>query len=135
MNLKLLLSLPVLMLSTGAVPLADTICAPGPYIIQFDRGSDVLPRGTRPILTAILGNHRACPETPLVINGHNEASEPDRLSVARAMRVRQGLVGLGVPVKLTHVQGLGSTEPRTGSPSEQGPSNARVEILFTDPAR
>jgi outer membrane protein OmpA-like peptidoglycan-associated protein len=57
-----------------------------------------------------------------------------RLSVRRAMSVRDALVNLGVPAERVEVRGLGAALPLASNATDIGREmNRRVEILLSDP--
>jgi outer membrane protein OmpA-like peptidoglycan-associated protein len=107
---------------------------PASFTLYFETGSDELTEATKPELQRLLAEMKRRGDDPDVsVIGHtdlvgaNEAN--DDLSVKRAERVRDILVGLGIPAERILVAGRGKREPavRTSQGVDE-PRNRRVEV-------
>ncbi|WP_371324931.1 OmpA family protein [Dechloromonas sp. ZY10] len=107
--------------------------SPQRYLLNFEFGNDKLTAASRAMLPTILADLRNFPAPEVLVIGHTDAvgTTPinDRLSLERANRVRELLVGAGIPRDAIQVAGRGSREPLVAHrPGTQEPRNRRVEI-------
>ena len=107
--------------------------SPRRYLLNFEFGNDKLTAQSRALLPTILDDLKNFPAPEVVVIGHADAvgtvAVNDRLSQERANRVRELLVGAGIPRDAIQVAGRGSREPLVAArPGVQEPRNRRVEI-------
>lgn len=101
--------------------------------LNFEFGSDRLTAQSRALVPGILKQLKDFPAPEVVVIGHTDsagdAAYNDKLSLERAQRIREILVGAGIPRDVIQVVGRGEREPlvplRPGVPE---PRNRRVEI-------
>ena len=104
-------------------------------LVLFDFNRSRVKHSARPILEAIVELWRQHPEWRRVrVEGHadarGDADWNQRLSEARASRVRDYLVDLGMPVTMIEVVGHGASIPRrTGYGEAAHQANRRVEFV------
>lgn len=106
---------------------------PRHYTLNFEFGSDRLTAQSRAQLPGIETELRRFPAPEVVVSGHTDAigdaAFNDKLSLDRANRARDILVGAGIPREQIQTVGRGSREPlvpaRAGAPE---PRNRRVDI-------
>lgn len=106
---------------------------PRHYELNFEFGTDRLTAQSRALVPDILKSLRDFPAPEVVVTGHTDsvgdAAYNDKLSLERAQRVRDMLVGAGIPRGVIEVVGRGEREPlvpiRPGIPE---PRNRRVVI-------
>lgn len=106
---------------------------PASFLLYFLEGSDELTAASRLELDKVFGELRRRPLPDIVVIGHTDrvggVGYNDRLSLARAQRLREMLVSLGLPAERIEAAGRGEREPLV--PTEDGvpePRNRRVEI-------
>jgi hypothetical protein len=103
--------------------------------VMFDSERARVRTKGRIILSAVVDMWKKHPEWErLEIEGHSDARGPERfnqwLSEERAKRVRNTMVGLGVPESKLSAQGFGSKKPRAkGKSDEVFSRNRRVELV------
>jgi outer membrane protein OmpA-like peptidoglycan-associated protein len=103
--------------------------------VLFDFGHARVKHSARPILAAIVELYRQHPEwLRLRIEGHTDtrgsAGHNQRLSEARAGRVVEALIALGVPTDILESAGFGEARPRARGESEHAhQQNRRVEFV------
>ena len=116
---------------------ADVIAAlpgtPTSFTLYFLEGSDELTPQSRAELDNIFAELKRRPLPDIVVIGHSDTvgsdSYNDQLSLSRARRMREMLIGLGIPAERIEAAGRGKREllvPTEDNVSE--PRNRRVEI-------
>ncbi|GAB2181244.1 hypothetical protein DLREEDagrD3_14670 [Denitratisoma sp. agr-D3] len=101
--------------------------------LNFEFGSDRLTAQSRALVPDILKMLKDFPAPEVVVIGHTDSvgdtAYNDKLSLDRAQRIRELLVGAGIPRDVIQVVGRGEREPLvTGRPGVPEPRNRRVEI-------
>ena len=106
---------------------------PASYVLYFLEGRDELTAESRGELEKVFGDLRGRPLPDVVVIGHTDTVGSlgfnDRLSLQRAERVREMLVGLGIPPARVQAAGRGKREllvPTEDNVAEA--RNRRVEI-------
>lgn len=106
---------------------------PTSFTLYFLEGRDELTAQSRAELEKVFGELRRRPLPDIVVIGHTDTvgglAYNDRLSLARAERLREMLVSLGIPAERIQAAGRGKREllvPTDENVSE--PRNRRVEI-------
>ena len=106
---------------------------PASFMLYFLEGSDELTDDSKVELDKVFGELKRRPLPDIVVIGHTDTvgNLPfnDRLSLARAERLREMLMGLGIPGERIEAAGRGKRElliPTDDNVSE--PRNRRVEI-------
>jgi outer membrane protein OmpA-like peptidoglycan-associated protein len=103
------------------------------FTLNFAFGSDQLtPESTR-TLSDVMAEVRRRPDPEVVIVGHTDRVgglvQNDALSLQRAERVRQSVIGLGLPADRVVAVGRGEREPLVPTEDEVAePRNRRVEV-------
>jgi outer membrane protein OmpA-like peptidoglycan-associated protein len=108
---------------------------PASFTLNFLEDSDELTPESRAVLAQVLGEIAGRPVAEASVVGHTDrvgsAAYNDALSLERAKRVREALVGLGVPPERIAVAGRGEREPLVSTEEERPePGNRRVEITI-----
>ena len=106
---------------------------PASFLLYFLEGKDELTAESRIELDKVFAELRLRPLPDIVVIGHTDTvgslARNDALSLARAERVREMLVGLGIPPAQVQVAGRGEREPLVPTEDEVAePRNRRVEI-------
>ena len=116
-----------------AVALAALPGKPATFLVYFLEGKDELTAASNAELVNVFAEIKRRPEPDLMVIGHtdNVGSDGynDKLSLARAERMRDLLMGLGIPATRIQVAGRGKREslvPTLNNAPE--PRNRRVEI-------
>lgn len=116
-----------------ATTLAALPAAPSSFVLYYLEDSDQLTDPSKAELTQIFAELKRRPLPDIVVIGHTDTvgAGPynDRLSLARAERMREMLIGLGLPAERIQARGRGEREllvPTADEVSE--PRNRRVEI-------
>ena len=119
--------------STFGTTLAAIPARPASFLLYFIRGSDELTEESKGELARMLAELRLRAAPDILVIGHtdrvgNDANN-DRLSLQRAERVRQSLVGQGIAAERIRASGRGEREPvvQTADGVDE-PRNRRVEI-------
>jgi outer membrane protein OmpA-like peptidoglycan-associated protein len=106
---------------------------PATFTLYFLEGKDELTVDSRAELEKVFGELRHRPLPDILVIGHTDTvgglAYNDRLSLARAERLRDMLAGLGIPAERIQAAGRGKREllvPTEDNISE--PRNRRVEI-------
>jgi len=106
---------------------------PASFTLYFLEGRDELTPESRLELEKVFGELRRRPLPDIMVIGHTDTvgglAYNDKLSLARAQRLRETLVGLGIPAERIQAAGRGKREPLV--PTEDNvaePRNRRVEI-------
>ena len=106
---------------------------PMTFVLHFLEGRDELTPESKAELDKVFSELKRRPLPDIVVIGHTDSVGAlpynDRLSLARAERVRDMLVGLGIPAARIQAAGRGKREllvPTEDNVSE--PRNRRVEI-------
>jgi outer membrane protein OmpA-like peptidoglycan-associated protein len=106
---------------------------PTSYTLYFLEGKDELTEESRSELQKVLAELKRRPLPDIVVIGHTDTvgglGYNDKLSLARAERMREMLVTMGIPAEQVHAAGRGKREllvPTEDNVSE--PRNRRVEI-------
>jgi outer membrane protein OmpA-like peptidoglycan-associated protein len=107
--------------------------APAMFTLYFLEGSDELTPGSKDDLEHVFGEIGRRPLPDIVVIGHTDtiggSAYNDRLSLARAERMRELLVARGVPANRIQVRGRGERELLVPTEDEvREPRNRRVEI-------
>jgi OmpA-OmpF porin, OOP family len=107
--------------------------APATFTLYFREGSDELTPRSRQELDHVFAEIKRRPLPDIVVIGHTDTvgglRYNDRLSLARAERMREMLIELGIPPERIQARGRGKREllvPTEDEVSE--PRNRRVEI-------
>lgn len=104
------------------------------YTLLFATGQQVLPPDAEPTIAALLADVASHPVVEVQITGHTDRmgtlEANDRLSLDRALAVRDALLARGLRASLVRVVGRGEREPlvRTGDEVPEA-KNRRVDIL------
>ena len=106
---------------------------PATFLVYFLEGKDELTAASNAELKNVFAEIKRRPEPDVIIIGHTDSvggdAYNDKLSLARAERMRDLLGGLGIPASRIQVSGRGKREALVqtqGGVSE--PRNRRVEI-------
>ena len=106
---------------------------PATFLVYFLEGKDELTAASNAELKNMFAEIKRRPEPDVMIIGHTDNvggdAYNDKLSLARAERMRELLIGLGIPITRIQVAGRGKRESLVqtqGNVSE--PRNRRVEI-------
>jgi len=106
---------------------------PASFVLYFLEGRDELTPESKAELDKVIGELKRRPLPDIVVIGHTDSvgglAYNDRLSLARAERLREMLVALGIPASRVQAAGRGKREllvPTDDNVSE--PRNRRVEI-------
>lgn len=107
--------------------------SPATFVLYFLEGKDELTPQSKVELDRVFAELKRRPLPDIVVIGHTDTvgnlAYNDKLSLARAQRLRDMLVGMGIPEERIHVAGRGKREllvPTEDNVSE--PRNRRVEI-------
>ena len=116
----------------GAV-LAALPGVPATFTLYFLEGSDELTPQSRAELDNIFAELKRRPLPDIVVIGHTDTvgglTYNDQLSLARAQRMREMLIGLGIPGERIEAAGRGEREPLVPTADNVSePRNRRVEI-------
>ena len=108
-----------------------------PSDISFDSGRADIKPNFRPVLDKFAATLNSNPATTVTIIGHTDSSGSDAvndpLSVNRAARTRDYLVGKGIASGRFAIDGRGSHEPLANNDSPANMAkNRRVEILVAE---
>lgn len=115
----------------------DTLSAlpgqPARFTLYFHEGSDELTPESKAELERVLAELRRRPLPDIAIIGHTDTVGSmrynDRLSLARAERLREMLVRMGLPAERITAAGRGKREPLVATDDNvPEPRNRRVEI-------
>jgi len=106
---------------------------PAAFLVYFLEGKDELTAASNAELKNVFTEIKRRPEPDVMIIGHtdNVGSDGfnDKLSLARAERMRELLTGLGIPAARIQVAGRGKREPLVATQSNVSEArNRRVEI-------
>jgi outer membrane protein OmpA-like peptidoglycan-associated protein len=106
---------------------------PASFLLHFLEGKDELTPQSTAELDKVFGELKRRPAPDIVVIGHTDTvgslSFNDKLSLARAERVRDLLVGLGIPPSRIQVAGRGKRELLVATEDNTPePRNRRVEI-------
>ena len=106
---------------------------PASFMLYFLEGKDELTEDSRSELDKVFAELRRRPLPDIVVIGHTDTvgglTYNDKLSLARAERLREMMVGMGIPPERVEAAGRGERElmvPTDDNVSE--PRNRRVEI-------
>ena len=106
---------------------------PATFLLYFLEGKDELTTESRSEMEKVFGELRRRPLPDIVVIGHTDTvgglAFNDRLSLARAERLREMMIGLGIPSERITAAGRGKREllvPTEDNVTE--PRNRRVEI-------
>ena len=102
--------------------------------VRFDFAKSLIRRDSRPTLQAAADTLRENPRVRIVVEGHTDSVGSDaynqRLSLQRAVAVRDYLQQLGVKADRLTVRGQGKRAPLASNNTEEGRAqNRRVELL------
>ena len=125
------------MVAVDAAVLASALERDGKVTLEgiyFDTGRDTLQPESDPALDQVAQLMLLQPELGLLIVGHTDsvgnAEANQQLSLRRATRVRDALVGRGVEAGRLAAQGMGSRAPVASNETEEGRAlNRRVELV------
>jgi outer membrane protein OmpA-like peptidoglycan-associated protein len=106
---------------------------PASFTLYFLEGKDELTAESRAEVEKVFSELKRRPAPDIVVIGHTDTvgtlSFNDKLSLARAERVRDILVGLGIPAERLQVAGRGKRELLVATEDNVAePRNRRVEI-------
>jgi outer membrane protein OmpA-like peptidoglycan-associated protein len=106
---------------------------PTSFLLYFLEGKDELTPDSKQALQTVLAEIARRPAPEVVVIGHTDrvgtVQANDALSLRRAERVREQLVGIGIAADSIRVEGRGEREPLVPTPDEVAePRNRRVEI-------
>ena len=115
----------------------DTLSAlpgsPASFTLYFIEGRDELTTASKAELEKVLAELKRRPLPDIVVIGHTDSvgsfTYNDKLSLARAERMREMIIALGIPAERVQAAGRGKREllvPTDDNVSE--PRNRRVEI-------
>jgi outer membrane protein OmpA-like peptidoglycan-associated protein len=106
---------------------------PATFMLYFLEGKDELTQDSKTEMEKVFGELKRRPLPDIVVIGHTDTvgglAFNDRLSLARAERLREMMIGLGIPSERISAAGRGKREllvPTEDNISE--PRNRRVEI-------
>ncbi len=106
---------------------------PATFLLYFLEGKDELTPASSVEMDKVLAELKRRPAPDIVVTGHTDTvgslASNDKLSLARAERIREVLSGLGIPPERILATGRGERELLV--PTEDGkpePRNRRVEI-------
>lgn len=106
---------------------------PRSFVLYFLEGKDELTGESKAEMDKVFGELKRRPLPDIVVIGHTDTvgslAFNDRLSLARAERLRELMIGLGIPAQRIEAAGRGKREllvPTEENVSE--PRNRRVEI-------
>jgi OmpA-OmpF porin, OOP family len=107
--------------------------APASFVLYFVFGTDQLTPESSRALADVMAEVRRRPDPEIVITGHTDRvgglTQNDALSLQRAERVRQEVLGLGIAADRVQAVGRGEREPLVPTEDEvPEPRNRRVEI-------
>ena len=113
--------------------LAALPAPPATFILYFLPDSDELTAASKSELDHVFAEIRRRPLPDIVVIGHTDTvggeRYNDRLSLARAQRVREMLIARGIPAERIQARGRGKRELLVPTPDEvREPRNRRVEI-------
>ena len=106
---------------------------PTSFTLYFLEGKDELTPESRTELDKVFGELKRRPLPDIVVIGHTDTvgtiAFNDRLSLARAERMRESLIGLGIPAARIQAAGRGERELLVATDDNvPEPRNRRVEI-------
>ena len=106
---------------------------PATFLVYFLEGKDELTPESKVELEKVFAELKRRPLPDIVVIGHTDTvgtlAFNDRLSLARAERMRDSLVGLGIPAGRIQAAGRGKREPLVATDDNVAePRNRRVEI-------
>ena len=106
---------------------------PASFTLYFLEGRDELTAESRGELEKVFGELRRRPLPDILVTGHTDTggglAYNDKLSLARAERLREMLVTLGIPAERIQAAGRGKREPLVATDDNiSEPRNRRVEI-------
>jgi len=106
---------------------------PASFLLHFLEGRDELTPESKVELEKVFAELKRRPLPDIVVIGHTDTvgtlAFNDRLSLARAERMRDSLVGLGIPAGRIQAAGRGKREPLVATDDNVAePRNRRVEI-------
>jgi len=119
--------------SAFAATAAAIPARPAAFLLYFVMGSDELTEESKGELARMLEELRRRPAPDILVIGHTDRvgaeEDNDRLSLARAERVRQNFVAQGIAAERIRAAGRGEREPvvQTADGVDE-PRNRRVEI-------
>jgi OOP family OmpA-OmpF porin len=106
---------------------------PKSFVVYFESGSDNFTEESKSTLAQMLEEMKQRPSPEITVIGHTDRvgsdQDNDLLSLQRAQKVQEMLVGMGVSPDHVNAAGRGSREPLV--PTEAGvdePRNRRVEV-------
>jgi len=116
----------------GAV-LSALPARPRSFLLYFVSGRDELTDDSKARLDEVLAELRKRPVPDVVVIGHTDtvgtAEANDKLSLQRAMRVKDSLTGIGIPAARIETAGRGEREPIVQTADNVAePRNRRVEL-------
>lgn len=114
--------------------LAAQPLAPARFLLYFVEGGDTLTEDSQRELDKVLAEIKQRPAPDLIVVGHTDrvgsVADNDRLARRRAEKVRDQLIGQGLPGENIAASGRGEREPLVATPDEVAEArNRRVEIL------
>src|SRR5262245_25017691 len=106
---------------------------PVSFLLYFLEGKDELTPDSQRVIQQVFAEIARRPSPEIAVIGHTDrvgtVQFNDALSLRRAQKIRDDLVGLGVPADQVQVAGRGEREPLVATEDEVAePRNRRVEI-------
>lgn len=106
---------------------------PASFFLYFLEGKDELTAASRVEMDKVFAELKRRPAPDIVVIGHTDTvgnlAFNDRLSLARAQRLREMMVELGIPPERIQAAGRGKREPLIATEDNTAePRNRRVEI-------
>lgn len=106
---------------------------PKSFVVYFLSGSDDFTEESRAAITSMMDEMKQRPSPEVTVIGHTDKvggdDQNDALSLQRAGRMKELLVGMGVPADSIDTAGRGSREPLVDTAEGvDEPRNRRVEV-------
>jgi len=107
--------------------------APKSFVVYFLSGSDDFTEESKAAITSMMDELKQRPSPEVTVIGHTDKvgadDQNDALSLQRAGRMKELLVGMGVPADSIDTAGRGSREPLVDTAEGvDEPRNRRVEV-------
>ena len=107
--------------------------APKSFVVYFLSGGDDFTEEAKSAITAMMEELKQRPSPEMTVIGHTDKvgndNDNDTLSLQRAERMKQMLVGMGVPADSINTAGRGSRDPLVDTAEGvDEPQNRRVEV-------
>lgn len=114
--------------------LAALPAPPATFLVYFVEGTDELNPNAKRAIDKVVAEMAKRPSPEIAVVGHTDFMGTDqyndKLSLQRALRVRDLLVRRGIPAKIIEASGRGKREPLVSTSKDVAePRNRRVEIV------